>query len=191
MPLSVHLLKLAVVQFSSRLILGGQAVLTSAPKSITSHSEEVTCPLYSALVQLYLEHCVLFCAQNLTRMWRSSNVSRRSEQIWTGLESMAWEEQLRPLGLSPWREGAWEATSWLSMASWGGKAERKVLISSPWKAVKGCVEMCQSCTRLSLHSTLGLVTLPRGCSSAGTGFLGVVVSPTRLTVLGQYLTNKF
>lgn len=129
--------------FSSRLILGGQAAPWSVSNSITSHSEEVICPLYSALVQLYLEHCALFCAQNLTRMWGSlclGEVNKCDEKGWK-----AWPER------SSW--GLWacllgekepgKQPHGSSCQLPRGKAEREVLIS-----LEGSERMCGNVSEL-------------------------------------------
>ena len=62
-------------------------------------------------------------------------------------------------------------TSLLSAASRGGDVEREVLISSPWYPVIGRMGMVQRCTRGGLDGTLGSISLLRGWSNTGTGFL--------------------
>jgi len=49
--------------------------------------------------------------------------------------------------------------------------ERQVLSSSPWYPVIGCMGMVQRCTRGGLDWTLGSISLWRGWSNTGTGFL--------------------
>ena len=49
--------------------------------------------------------------------------------------------------------------------------ERELLISSPWDPVTGHVGIVQSCGRGDSDLVLGSISLTRGWSNAGTGFL--------------------
>ena len=49
--------------------------------------------------------------------------------------------------------------------------EREVLISSPWDPGTGCLGTAQNCVRGGSDLALGNISLQRGWSSTGTGFL--------------------
>jgi len=67
--------------------------------------------------------------------------------------------------------------------------EQEVLSSSPWDPGVGHVGMIQSCARGGLDWTLGSISLLRGWSSTGTGFLEVVDAPS-LTVFRRLLDKS-
>jgi len=60
--------------------------------------------------------------------------------------------------------------------------ESEVLSSSPWYPVTGHVGMVQSCARGGLDWTLGSISLPKGWSNAGTGFLKRWLIPKPVSV---------
>jgi len=113
-----------------------------------------------------------FGPHSLRRMWGSLIVSQGGQQRWwKGLKDCPMKSSWGLSSCLAWRRGGWGVTSLLSTASWGGDMEREVLSSSSWYPVTGCVGMVQSCTRGGLDWVSGRISLPRGWSDSGTGFL--------------------
>ena len=84
---------------------------------------------------------------------------------------MSCEEQLRIWGSSGLEKRRLRSDRIALCSFLRGQAEREVLVSSPWYPVIGHVQMVQGCIRGDLDWTLGSVSLPRGWSNTGTGFL--------------------
>jgi len=139
----------------------------------TQHNQTVPRSDHSVLVQPHPEYCVQFWAPQLKKDVKALEcIQRRARELVKGLEGMSCEEQLSTLGLSGLeksrlRDDLIALCSFLRRGSREGGAELFSLGSRHRH-----VGMVQSCTRGGLHWTLRSLSLPRGWSNTGTGFLG-------------------
>ena len=142
--------------------------------SIPSRSKEVIILLYLELVQPHLgyEYCVQFWApQFKNNVQVLECVQRRATKLVEELEGMSCEEQLTTSGLSSLEKRRLRGDpialySFLRRGRGEGHAE---LFS--WDPVPGCLGMAQSRTRGGSDWALGSISLLRGWSNPGTGFL--------------------
>ncbi|KAK4822100.1 LOW QUALITY PROTEIN: hypothetical protein QYF61_009800 [Mycteria americana] len=143
-------------------------ILACIKHSITSQSKEVIIPLYSALLRPPLEYCVQLWAPQFKDVQVLECVQRRATKLVKGLKGMSYEEWPRTLGCLKrrLRSDLIALYSILRRGSGEGGADLFSLY-----AVIGHVGMLQRRSRGGSDWTSGSISLLRGQSNTGTGFL--------------------